>query len=194
MNAPLINILIRMQESRKVSFLKALKSIQNQTYKNVRVIVSYDYLKENLTENEILVKADKSLGKFFYNDYCNALKNEVKEGWFMFLDSDDYLANDKVLEDISKHFDEEMDYAIVCQMSRNNGKVKPSNELIENKIIVSGKIGLPCVIVNSALKDAFEIGVSENADYNYIKQIYELGYTKFVPQVVVHSPKRNFGL
>jgi hypothetical protein len=133
---PLINILIRHTAGREKSYYKALDSIAKQTYKNVRVVVGYDFSSSHLSIPgdvfDIFLKADKSLGPYFYNDYCNTLKKHVSEGWFFFLDDDDYLATNTVLEELAKNLDYSTQ-AVVCQMSRDNGKVKPSNELIASK-------------------------------------------------------------
>lgn len=198
MNGPLINILIRVHESRQDSYTDALGSIKTQTYKNVNVIACYDFPMEKWSiqqsDNDFRVIPNKELGPFFYNDYCNFLKSKVQEGWFFFLDSDDYLANNTVLEEIAKHLTGNAWQAVVCQMSRDNGKVKPSDEHIASKSVESGKIGLPCLFLRSHYKDSLKIGVTENADYLFIKAITESVSTKFVKQIVVHSPKRNFGL
>lgn len=193
---PLINILIRHTAGREESYYKALDSIAKQTYKNVRVVVGYDFSSSHFSIPgdvfDVFLKADKSLGPYFYNDYCNTLKKHVSEGWFFFLDDDDYLANETVLEELSKHFDDDY-HAIVCQMRRDSGKVKPNDDLIKAGAVVSGRIGLPCLVMRSSLSGWGDIEPLENGDFLWIKHITEIIPTKFINQVVVHSPQRNFG-
>ena len=193
---PVINILIRHTEGREVSYYRALQSIFTQTYLNYRIIVGYDFASSHFSIPgnvfDIYTSPDKSLGPFFYNDYCNKLKNQAIEGWFLFLDDDDFLANNYVLEALSKHLcgTEE---ALVCQMMRDNGKAKPSLELIFSKSVVSGKIGMPCLVLHSKHKNLADIACVENGDFLWIKEVTDKVPTKFINQVVVHSPKRNFG-
>jgi hypothetical protein len=193
---PLINILIRHTAGREESYYKALDSIAKQTYKNVRIVVGYDFSSSHFSIPgdvfDVFLKPDKSLGPFFYNDYCNALKKHVSEGWFFFLDDDDYLANETVLEELSKHFDDDY-HAIVCQMSRANGKVKPNDDLIKAGSIESGRIGLPCLVLRSRLHHIANVPATENGDFSWIWNVVERVPTKFIKQVVVHSPQRNFG-
>jgi hypothetical protein len=193
---PLINILIRHTEGREKSYYKALDSVATQTYKNVRVVVGYDFSSSHFSIPgdvfDVFLKTDKSLGPYFYNDYCNALKTHVSDGWFFFLDDDDYLANGTVLEELSKHFDDDY-HAIVCQMSRANGKIKPNDDLIKAGAVVSGRIGLPCLILRSRLHDIANVPATENGDFSWIWNVVERVPTKFINHVVVHSPQRNFG-
>lgn len=194
---PLINILIRHTAGREQIYYKALDSIAKQTYKNVRIVVGYDFSSSHFAIPgnvfDVFLKPDKSLGPFFYNDYCNVLKKHVHEGWFFFLDDDDYLANDTVLEELAKHMNEDY-HAIVCQMSRDNGKVKPNDDLIKAGEVVSGRIGLPCLILRSRLNTISDIPATENGDFIWIKEATNKVPTKFINQVIVHSPKRSFGI
>lgn len=172
----MLTILIRTHGKRDLT--KTLQSIYNQTYSNIRIEIVTD---------GIDVSPNPAHGKYFYNHYCNILKEKVNEGWFMFLDSDDHLANDFVIENIAKHFDSTG--AILCQMSRDNGRIKP-----ERNEVRSGRIGLPCLILHSKYKNLADIAPVENGDYLWIKKVTDSIPYKFVQQIVVHSPKRNFGL
>lgn len=196
MTSPVINILIRHAEGREVSYYRALQSIFTQTYLNYRIIVGYDFASSHFSIPgnvfDVYMKPDKSLGPFYYNDYCNKLKSHVREGWFMFLDDDDFLANNMVLEELSKHMNEDF-HAIVCQMSRDNGKVKPTDNLIKDGYVISGRIGMPCLVLRSRLNVIADIKPVENGDFLWIKEVTDKVPTKFINQVVVHSPCRNFG-
>lgn len=196
MISPVINILIRHKEGREVSYYKALQSIFAQTYLNYRIIVGYDFASSHFSIPgnvfDVFLKADKSLGSFFYNDYCNKLKSHVTEGWFFFLDDDDFLATNTVLEELSKHLDDSCE-AVICQMRRDNGRVKPSDQHIACSMVISGKIGMPCLVLHSNHKHFADIKAVENGDFLWIKEVTDKVPTKFINQVVVHSPCRNFG-
>ena len=200
MNDPMINILIRMSAGREEVFRSCIDSIEKQTYRNFKVLISVDESPGIISLGKIpfpyiafSVKKGESSSAFFYNDYCNSLKSKVESGWFFFLDSDDYLPEIDSLEQIAKELRGDAWQAVVCQMSRDNGKIKPSDKLISSKRIESGRIGLPCLILRAQYKDSLKIGVTENADFEWIKAITDSVATKYVKKVLVHSPKRSFG-
>lgn len=188
---PLINILIRTTKGRLELLDRCLKSIYSQTYLNTNIIICYDY-DDFPAMPSFYVQPNLALGAYYYNDYCNFLKAKVPNGWFFFLDDDDYLVNGTALERIAQHF--EGNSAIICQMSRDNGKVKPSDELMDLRQITSGKIGLPCLVLHSDHIALSDIAPVENGDYLWIKSITNAVEPKFVKEVLVHSPKRSFGL
>lgn len=188
---PLINILIRTTEGRSELLERCLNSVCSQTYPNTNVIICSDYNPFPPIPS-FYVEPNFTLGSYYYNDYCNFLKAKVPNGWFFFLDDDDYLVDEMALERIAQNF--EGNSAIICQMSRDNGKVKPSDELMDSREILSGKIGLPCLVLHSHHIDLANIAPVENGDYLWIKSIVKEVVPKFVKEVLVHSPKRSFGL
>lgn len=195
----MITILIRLHKGREKLFERCWESIISQTYKDYKVIVSIDNpscitMLKNKDVQVIHVIPEPDKGECFYNLYCNDLKNAVKEGYGLFLDSDDYLAENDVLEKISEHLKEDEKYKVViCQMSRSFGIKKPSDSQIYNHQIVSGKISLQCILFHHSVKNLAMVGANDNSDYTFIKEMKQLCDTKFVKQVVVNSPKRNFG-
>jgi hypothetical protein len=82
--------------------------------------------------------------------------------------------------------------AVICQFLRG-GKKKPSNEMINNKEIVCGQIGMPCIFLHSINKEIATFDDTATADYSFIKQISNLMPTKFVSIPVVMSMKRAHG-
>lgn len=188
----MISILIRTS-NRPALFKRALQSVKNQTYKDIRVIVSYDNdeaLKYIPAEIEkIKVSADKS-EPYFYDLYCNDLKELVTEGWFMFLDDDDYLYKD-CLKRIAPFLS--VNEAIICQFLRGR-KVKPSRLLMKAKQIIWGKIGMPCIILHHSHKNIAQFCSHVPADYIFIKEVSEKLPVRFVPVVVVAADRRSKGL
>ena len=99
-NQVLINILTRTS-NRPFYFAECRNSIVNQSYRNIRHIVSvddnytYNYVKENGLLNQDILHLERptrmSTSHMPYNLYMNSLIKEVKEGWIMFLDDDDIL-------------------------------------------------------------------------------------------------------
>ena len=76
-------------------FNKCIKSILTQSYKNFRILVSYDdeetnrYLKNYSMIEKFSMANIKSDKKYKFNLYFNELLNKVEKGWIIFLDDDD---------------------------------------------------------------------------------------------------------
>ena len=109
---PVVNILIRTCY-RPNHFSRMLESIRSQTYKNVRLIVSYDddraleYLR-GVHAAKVRVHKNPKISTF-YNLYCNELLKMTKKGLVLFLDDDDCFAADDALERIVKNVKAEND-------------------------------------------------------------------------------------
>jgi hypothetical protein len=91
--------------SREECFKKLRQSLENQTYKNWKHIISNDnpdntYLKHY--PNIINVKKQKKEGDDDcpYNLYLNKLLDECKDGWIIILDDDAKFIDDKFLENL----------------------------------------------------------------------------------------------
>src|SRR5688572_15539383 len=161
----MITALIRTHPGREESTVKAIKSAQM----------------ENLT---IRIFYGDTVNDYSYNLYCNILKEQVTEGFFMFLDSDDTIirgAINKIIPYLRE------DKALIVQMLRN-GKPKPRNGLIEK-----GKIGMPCMILHSKHKHLADVTATEDGDFQWIKAVTDkIGY-EFVPIPLVDAGKRGRG-
>lgn len=170
---PLINILIRTMPTREAALTRCLQSIREQTYKNYN----------------LFIHNDKSVTKFpyHYNLFCNDMKAEISDGYFFFLDDDDVLFAPTALASIAQHLTE--NEATICQMTRGNGRIKP-----RTKDIVSGKVGMPCLILHHTQKHIADIPAEDNGDYLWIKSVTSMIPYNFVEKILVYSPKRNFGV
>lgn len=202
MNEPLINILTRTS-NRPNAFKRCYDSIHNQTYKNIRHLVSYDDVKDlnylNNYKNIDLCKINKlkliyldesknpNTGKYSpHNLYFNEMHKFIKEGWVMYLDDDDYLANETVLEEIVSSINPNTDF-ILWQMKFVNGNLIPSNDTINDKPKL-GNIGSPCVmfkynLLNNTIWDGYKC-----ADFRFIYDIYNKSTVKKIikkPMVIV---------
>lgn len=182
----LINILIRTSY-RPNGFARTIKSVHEQTHKNIRVIVSYDnhnalrYIPDNVEK----VKVPRGPGKYFYDEYCNELKSMVIDGYFMFLDDDDVLCSPDIIERIIPVLQE--DTALIVQLKRGSVVVPV------NKDFTTGKIGMPCLILHNSHKHIADVTVHGAGDYVWIKRVSELLPINFEPIIVVHSFNRGNG-
>ncbi len=169
----MINILIRHKPSRTAELTACLNSITAQTYKHFHIQVYRD--------------RETNPKPYHYNLFCNELKAQVTEGWFFFLDDDDYLNTPTALADIAKHLTNPNE-AVICQMKRDERRIKP-----RTAEIISGKIGMPCMILHHTQKDLADIPAEDNGDYLWIKAVTSKIPYKFVEKILVCSPKRNYG-
>ncbi len=181
----LINILIRHKEGRDNELERCLVSVNRQTYGDVNTIVSFEgpfTYWPNITEVEVPPQ--------HYNLHCNDLKAQVKDGWFFYLDDDDYLASPTVLEQLSHHL---FEGALVVQFLRNKRIKKPTDRMIHDKVIKKGMIGGGCLVLHHSFKDVADWKAKPAADYDWIKAVTDVVPTRFVPLVLQIADVKNNG-
>lgn len=173
----MITILIRTHQRPK-SFARALSSIPE----GCNIIVSYDcdedlsYIPDNLQR----IQVQKSDDLYFYDTYCNLLKDKVNSGFFMFLDDDDYI--------IEFPSDLQEDSANIVQL-RRRGNVRPLSSDFR-----AGQIGMPCLILHSKHKNIADIPGTGQGDYHWIASVCKQLPINFLEIVCVGSDSRGFGL
>jgi len=173
---PLINILIRTH--RPALFKNAFNSVIGCGYDN---IVTHIYEDKNY-------QGDRSI-PFFYNLFCNDLKSNVSDGYFLFLDDDDRIIRGS-LNQVAPFLNE--DQPLICQMLRN-GKKKPADIYMDKGGVIKGRIGMPCLILHSKHRYMHEFRATEDADYQWIKTVSEQLPCRFVKIPVVDAGERRFG-
>ncbi|WP_055435399.1 glycosyltransferase [Lacinutrix algicola] len=200
----LINVLTRTS-NRPFGFSNCHNSVVNQTYKHVKHIVSYDNEKDldylNLYNVEkVKVNKDISITKHKegyiyapYNLYCNALLNKVTEGWVVFLDDDDNLLHNKVLEDIVSQIRKgNEDTLFIWQMRYPNGRILPSKAHFKSKEIKINGIGSCCMVFHSKYKNEVQWDEWKGSDFRFIEAL-----SKVVPNKKwiekVYTQINNFG-
>lgn len=182
---PVINILIRTG-NRPDSFRKMWASIQEQTYKNIRPIICFDnylaldYLPHHTTLFKPKTKANP--GRFYWNLYCNELKSTVEEGWFFYLDDDDYLHDYNAVARMVAHLPAPGE-ALICQFKRGETK-KPVRWTGRP---VRGKIGGSCIVLHHSQKDVGQWDDMQASDYRFIKQVLDKIPHRFAPTVLVQA-------
>lgn len=204
-----INILTRTSK-RPNAFRKCYFSVNKQSYKNIRHIVSYDnkidlsYLnglqidmvdvsEQNLTTSAA-EKDDEGNLYAPYNLYCNTLLEEVTEGWIMFLDDDDHLLHHRVIESIvkqlQKNYSENNLY--IWQMRYPNGRIKPTNVQIRNLTLKKNFVGAPCFLFHSKYKNHVKWDAYKAADYRFLKSLVaQIPNKIFLKKVLVQI--NNYG-
>ena len=136
----LINVLIRTS-GRPNFFKKAVESVEAQTHKNWRIIVSVDDKESEEYVNKYVYKSGKDVNKYVYirpkrrrretgwyfNRYFNDLLAQVKEGWVVYLDDDVEIIDPLCFEKISAHM-EEVNKLIFWKYQFESGKIVPEDE------------------------------------------------------------------
>jgi hypothetical protein len=182
-----INILTRTS-NRPVGFDNLRYTIINQTYKNVRHIVSYDndadleYLNNHDVQKVRVnyLNSEKSnhpegFTPAHYNLYCNELLKNVTQGWIMFLDDDDCFLHNKVLEEIIHQVKKaDNDTMFFWQMRYPDRKILPSNKVFQEQKIEIYNIGAPCFLFHSKYKNQVKWDGWKVSDYRFIKSLSEI--------------------
>jgi len=197
-----INIITRTS-GRPKTFDRCYRSIKNQTYKNINHIVLYDdyrskeYLDQYKDIDAVLVDRDylintqtnrrlENLMIFKWaphNLYNNIGLERLKEGFYMFLDDDDYLRNNFVIQQLVNEL-EDRDTLYVFQMDFNGVKV-PSDDMIDRRKIELFNIGSPCYLIPVKYKDSAFWDAFKCADYRYVRDISNvIPKTKFIKNIV----------
>ena len=180
---PLINILVRTS-GRPNYFNECVKSIYNQTYKNWNLIIGIDnkntlsYSQSALGRDVIydyskLVipptpNSDEYGIKFPYNLYLNDLKNEVKDGYVIYLDDDDRLQDKNSLLKLTNVIKTDDDFVIWRVKFPN--RLVPSDKNFGGPPVmrdISG-IGFSFHIKNKEMWEPYKRG-----DYRAAKKLYD---------------------
>ncbi len=190
MHPPLINILIRTS-NRKALFERCLRSIQKQVYLNIRVIVSYDCDCDYIPDWCTKIRVQKGNGGYYWNLYLNILKAEVKDGWFVIIDDDDFIYSATALLDISAHLTDP-DRGIICQFLRW-ATVKPGAFEMRDKIIKRGRIGMPCIILHHSKKDVAHFDGQPAADFRFITDVSKKLPLEWIQKIIVKTDRIGKG-
>ena len=159
---------------------------------NITVICSYDderalaYIPEHIQK----IRVYKHDALVWYDNYCNDLKALVTDGYFAFLDEGDMILPGS-LTLLYKHL--KNSNGAICQFARV-GKLKPKAHLLQNRQILRGKIGMPCLFLHARYASLVDLDGSVGAaDYHWIKAVSRKVALKFLPIPVVFAPKRDQG-
>lgn len=203
-----INILTRTS-GRPNGFRKCRESIEEQSYSPIEHIVSYDsdedlgYLNKKRPTKLIKVRKKKFSSSFAkngksedfkpYNLYCNQLIRQVKTGWILFLDDDDMLLEQDVIEKVVKEIKKAgKKDLLVWQIQYPDGSKIPKNESYHEKKITFMDIDTACFAVHYKLAKSAKWDAWRAADFRYIKKLSEKAQSVIWLQKVFIQ-KNNFG-
>ena len=145
-----INILVR--KSRPELFKRLMASIDHE----VNVIVHDD-------------TAQRNRHPYDWNLFCNDLKSQVEEGYLLYADDDDLFVPGSLakLEELLK---DEPD-GLIVQFLRKGTVKKPTDFMIERRIIKRGVIGGGCLVLHSKFKNVADWKAKKGADFDWISDI-----------------------
>jgi glycosyltransferase involved in cell wall biosynthesis len=205
---PTINILTRTS-NRPNSFKRCVESVKNQTYKKIRHIVSIDDVKDeeyvkslgveyifidkDKVSSEIDIPDPKTGKRFIFNLYFNILINKVEDGWILFLDDDDYLADNNAVQKMVNQIKNNTDL-ILWQMRYPNGMTLPSiQELgLPPKI---ARIGAPCFMVHQSIAKGIRWDGWKCGDFRFIQKVWAATTKKqIVKESLIHLGGVGLGL
>lgn len=197
-----INVLTRTS-NRPNGFNICANSVKNQTYENINHIVSYDddkdlsYINDfDVTkikiDRELTIKNDTSVNpnnpSFWFsphNLYCNELLDNVEDGWIMFLDDDDMLLDDSVIEEIVSNIKDE-DTMLLWQMRYPDGRLLPNDGSFKSETIHLGGIGSPCFLFHSKWKDKSRWDAYKCGDFRFLQKLYgEIPNKKWIKKPLI---------
>jgi glycosyltransferase involved in cell wall biosynthesis len=196
---PLINILTRSHE-RPEEFKKCVRSIRAQNYKKIHCIVSVHDDQTEIESRKTLeqfklsheiIRVNHNGVPYNWNLFCNDLKERVKQGWFFYLDSDDWLYNSHNLNGLSPYL-KDPGVGVICQYYRGR-KAKPANLIIRKdgtvdpESIIKGKIGGSAIFLHASQKNLADWQPKRAADYDFIKEVAAKIPLKFVPIPIVQA-------
>jgi hypothetical protein len=171
-----INVLIRTS-NREQLFKRCLDSVRSQTYEDIKILVCADddkttkYVKKagiNPVVVQKRIKTDNETAP--WNGYLNSLISQVKGGWILILDDDDYLTSIRTLEDLVKHLTDDNAIYFV-RMKWPNARVIPSDRNFINQQIVRKDIGMPCFIFHAKHKHKLAFQPMKQGDYHFISKL-----------------------
>lgn len=106
----------------------------------------------------------------------------MDDGYFMFLDDDDYLLPNILNELV-------LDAPACLYQYRRVSDIYPTTERLRR-----GQVGMPCLLLHHSLKTMADIPGTGQGDYEWIAKINNLVGLKFTPMVIVESDRRGHGL
>jgi len=175
-----VYILIRTS-GRPVFFKRMMESIKKQTYENIITIVHTDSPDDKYVEGDIILSSemDKSVGRAYYNLYCNKLLDNIPsgKGWYHFLDDDDEYFDENTIENLVEKSKKR--YVNVARVDRGNGFVWP--KYWKNQESFSGE----CVFIRTKYKSMARWRAKRKSDHYYTKQLTEILPINWIDNLII---------
>ena len=132
-----------------------------------------------------------NLGHFPYNQYLKIAERYLKEGWVMYLDDDDVLSSNSIIEKFSSYLAQVNEDILVLNRVKGRFGIKPSDKIwFENQVglpLVLGATGASNFIFHSKYADYTAWDEWRGADYRTAKCLEEIIPNKvFIDKVLIN--------
>jgi hypothetical protein len=169
------NILIRTS-SRPEYFKKCIESVLNQTYTNYNIFICFDkkeslkYLTpyKNNSKIDFFCVKEESVEKYKFNLYCNHLLDRVDNGYCFFLDDDNIMLSERVLEMLNWCSG---NYKIITWKFLRPDRLIYKEDL--NTPLILGEIDTSNVCFCSSIKNDSQWLDKQYGDFNYFKPLFD---------------------
>ena len=182
-----VYILIRTSNRPKY-FKKMMDSIKTQTYKDIVTIVHTDNDKDTYVEGDIIVKGEilNVKGSAPYNLYNNTLLKSIPgEGWYCFLDDDDMLYDDFVIEKLVKHA--KRDHINIGHVIRWDNTIWPKTWGVQKSFQTE------CFFLHTDHKDKASWWANKGGDHYYTKQLTSQLPINWIDEIIIAKAQEGKG-
>jgi glycosyltransferase involved in cell wall biosynthesis len=195
--------IITRTSARPNAFARLVKSISEQTYKNIKHIVlcdnypAYTYAKRTSKQVKYPMQVEMvertGNGRAFYNLYLNRGIEMVDSDYILFVDDDDFLIDNTCIERFWNHPKPDTGFYVVRFVRKTNPKPravyfrKGSYKAGDLSPLRMGKIGGSCVIFTreQAAKAKWDDRLA--SDFRFIKQLAMNNDYTFIPVTIVKA-------
>ena len=199
MKSPLINILTRTS-NRPEEFIRCVESVRSQSYKNIRHIVcadkdeSFEYASK-LVKGIIRVQKRDTIPSYKnyepYNLYINDLLKEVKDGYIMFLDDDDYFSSPHSIEKIVPHLRKD---EVLCWFIKIGEEIIPNKQALMAPVLIPTQIGNCSFMFHYRHRGAAKWDAVRGADYRCVQRLSWLLKHTWLEEVLAICPIARGGV
>lgn len=199
MKSLLINILTRTS-NRPEEFIRCVESVRSQTYKNIRHIVcadnneSFEYASK-LVKDLIRVQKRDTIPSYKnyepYNLYINDLLKEVKDGYIMFLDDDDYFYSPHSIEKIVPHLRKD---EVLCWFIKIGEEIIPNKQALMAPVLIPTQIGNCSFMFHYRHRGAAKWDAVRGADYRCVQRLSWLLKHTWLEEVLAICPIARGGV
>lgn len=206
---PRLTIITRTS-ARPNLFSRLVKSISDQTYKNIKHLVLCDNQKAYTYANQILEKAKypsqvemverSGTGRAFYNLYLNRGIELVENDYILFVDDDDGFVDNTCIERFWEYPKPDNGFYVVQFIRKNIAK--PRRVYFQQRNYKAGdiwpfrvgKVGGSCVIFTPEQAANARWDDRLASDFRFIKQLAQHNDYSFIPIAIVKAtPVKNGG-
>lgn len=183
-----IHIIVRTH-LREVNFNNVINSIIKQDYKNYIIHIVYDhedsliyikkYLKIHTITNNVLHKVERRSDKIvFFDLYCNDIKEQINDGWIMFLDDDNCFIHNCCLKLINNFM--RNTNIVVWYFLRPDKIIKPNLSSLKY-----GDIDNCSYIFHHSIKNSGHFGDFYGSDFTFIAKLISKHSAKLINYTLV---------